>query len=106
MRHFLHTACAAAALIVAAAAPAHGDKPNEFRVDWNGKTLFDQTDMPKQGYAAYSFPVQATGPSSTLTFYGRNDPGYLSLDDVSVSSGAAPPVPPAPPAAPEPSSLA
>jgi hypothetical protein len=77
-----------------------GGMPNEFRVDWNGVTVFDQTNIAKQGYGGYSFQVLATGPTTTLSFLARNDPGYLSFDDVTVSTGQNPP------AAPEPSSLA
>jgi hypothetical protein len=66
-----------------------GSTPNEFRVDWNGTTLTDQTGIAKQGYTGFSFQVTATGATSTLSFLGRNDPGYLSLDDVAVLGQAA-----------------
>ncbi len=66
-----------------------GGTPNEFRVDWNGSTLIDQTGIGKQGYTGFTFQVTATGATSTLTFYERNDPGYLSLDDVAVLGPAA-----------------
>ena len=33
----------------------------------------------------YSFTVQATGSSTVIEFSYRDDPGYLSLDDVSVT---------------------
>ena len=61
-----------------------GNTPNEFKVQWNGSTLFDQTNIANQGYTGYSFQVTATGATSTLAFLERNDPGYLSLDDVAV----------------------
>jgi len=62
-----------------------GGAPNEFRVDWNGATLYDQTDLPSTSgtYQFLSFFVLGTG-SDTLTLSNRNDPGFLALDDVSL----------------------
>jgi Protein of unknown function (DUF642)/PEP-CTERM motif len=87
-----------------------GGTPNEFRVDWNGVTIFDQSNIAKQGYTKYSFQVQAGGTATPLAFLERNDPGYLSLDDVSVPSiggagGQGGSGGSAPSTAPEPSSL-
>src|SRR5207248_2263255 len=65
-----------------------GFTPSEFRADWNGTTVFDQTNIPRMGYTEFKIPVLATGAASTLTLFQRNDPGYLSLDDVSVTAGA------------------
>lgn len=77
--------------------------PNEFRVDWNGATLLDQTGIGNQPYGAHTFVVKATGTTASLTVFERNDPGYLSLDDVTVATGNVDGGPP--PKAPEPSSL-
>jgi hypothetical protein len=63
-----------------------GFTPNQLKVDWDGTTVFDLSNLPRQGYTEFKIPVLATGASTTLTFFERNDPGYLSLDDVSVSS--------------------
>jgi hypothetical protein len=80
-----------------------GGTPNEFRVDWNGTTLLDQSGIGNQGYGVHAFVVKATSATTTLTFFERNDPGYLSLDDVTVSTGSVDGGPP--PKAPEPSSF-
>ena len=64
-----------------------GFTPNHFRVDWNGSTVFKQNNIPRQDYVEITLPVTATGASTTLTFFDRNDPGFLSLDDVSVTPG-------------------
>jgi hypothetical protein len=62
-----------------------GDFANEFSASWNGTQVLDQQDIPVQGYVEYSFTVQATGSSTLIEFSYRDDPGYLSLDDVSVT---------------------
>jgi hypothetical protein len=69
---------------------------NEFKVEWNGITLYDMTDIPASPYTLLSFTVQATG-NDLLTLSGLDNgenPGALALDDVSLN-----------PAVPEPSSL-
>jgi hypothetical protein len=43
--------------------------------------------IPKS-YAYYSVDFLATGQNTTITFSFRNDPGFLLLDDVSVSSAS------------------
>jgi hypothetical protein len=63
-----------------------GDFSNEFSASWNGTRVFDRQDVPVQGYLEYSFTVQATSSSTVIQFSYRDDPGYLSLDDVSVTS--------------------
>ena len=66
---------------------------NEFTAAWNGVTVFDQTDIAAGGWRQYSFNVVATGPSTTISFGGRNKPGYFGLDDVSVQAVTAVPEP-------------
>lgn len=63
---------------------------NEFLVEWNGLTQFDQVNLPAIGWTNLQFIVVAAGPSTVLQFGFRDDPTYLGLDDVSVL-----PVPPA-----------
>jgi hypothetical protein len=73
------------------------DTPNEFKVEWNGSVLFDQTNMgATNGYELLSFTVQGTG-SDTLVLSERNDPFDFALDDVSLNSATT--------ATPEPASL-
>lgn len=61
-----------------------GDTPNEFLVNWNGSTIFDQTNMPATGWRNLQFVVTATGTNTLLQFQSRNDPSFFGLDDVSV----------------------
>ncbi len=61
-----------------------GLTPNAFLVDWNGNTLFDQTNMPALGWENLEFTVTASGTRTVLQFGFQDDPSYLGLDDVSV----------------------
>jgi hypothetical protein len=62
-----------------------GGTPNEFDVEWNATTLFDLTNIAAHPYQELTFSVVGTG-SDTLTISSRDDPGFLSLDDVSVAT--------------------
>jgi hypothetical protein len=73
-----------------------GSIPNQFEVQWGGSTIMNQLDISAQGYTEYTFLVSATSSSTTLTFLERNDNGFLSLDDVSVTPAAPPASVPAP----------
>ncbi len=73
-----------------------GDVPNNFAAAIDGTTVLSLTNVPAQGYTLYSFDFTGTG-SDTISFSERDDPGYFSLDDVSVTPVAS--------AVPEPSSL-
>ena len=72
---------------------SNGTAPNEFQAIIDGTTDFDQVDIPATGasapypYDAYSILFTGTG-SDTVTFGERDDPNYLALDDVSVSTVA------------------
>jgi hypothetical protein len=71
----------------------NGLTPNEFRVDFNGATLFDQQNiLQTAGYEQLTLDVVGTG-SDTLTLFERNDPSYFALDDVSVNPAVAVPEP-------------
>lgn len=59
--------------------------PNEFSVSWNGITLFDRVNIGEIGWTNLQFLVTATNYSTALQFGFRDDPTYLSLDDVSVT---------------------
>jgi len=61
-----------------------GLAPNEFRVNWNGKILFDQVNMGAIGWTNLQFLVKASGSKTVLEFGFRDDPSYLRLDDVFV----------------------
>jgi hypothetical protein len=62
--------------------------PNEFRVDWNGTNLFDQTDMPLTLWTNIQFRVAAGDSNSVLTFAFQNDQNAFGLDDVTVQPAA------------------
>jgi hypothetical protein len=64
--------------------------PNEFRVQWNGTTLFDQTNMGAFGWTNLQFMVAATGSATALEFGFRDDPGALALDDITLQAVPAP----------------
>jgi hypothetical protein len=74
-----------------------GRGANEFRVDWNGTPLYDQTGLPDTRgntpqYNLLSFTVVGTG-SDTLTLYEASDSGFLALDDVSLAPPSSVPEP-------------
>ena len=61
-----------------------GATPNEFSVQWEGTTIFDQVDIPFTNWMNLQFNVTATGNGSQLQLGFRDDPYYLALDDVTV----------------------
>ena len=69
---------------------------NSFLVSFNGVPLFSETNAPVSAFTNYSFTTSTaaigTG-SALLQLTSQNDPGYFSLDDVSVSTGTATPEP-------------
>jgi len=71
-----------------------GATPNEFDVEWDGTTLFLQTNIPdtRPNYTPLTFDVTGTG-SDTLAITERNDPAWLALDDVKVNLATAVPEP-------------
>lgn len=75
-----------------------GDNPSEFAVSWDGTQLLDLSN-PNTGanWTQFTFQVAGTG-SDTLQFTFRDDPGWLALDNVSLTENSGQSVP-------EPSSL-
>jgi hypothetical protein len=64
-----------------------GGVPNDFNVSWNGTTLSPQfVNLGAQPYTEYKFDVVGGGPSSALEFTFHQDPAFLHLDDISVTS--------------------
>ncbi len=61
-----------------------GQAPNHFLVSWNGKSLFNGTNVPGIGWTNLQFLVTAAGTNSVLQFGFRDDPSYFGLDDVSL----------------------
>lgn len=71
-----------------------GDEPSDFSAYWDGGTaLLTQSD-PTTGnvWTQFSFSVTGTG-SDTIEFSFRDDPAYMALDNVSVSSASGVPEP-------------
>jgi hypothetical protein len=64
---------------------SYGATPNQFLVQWNGTTIFSQTNLPFTTWTNLQFIVTATGPSTVLQLGFRDDPYYLGLDDISVT---------------------
>ena len=64
---------------------SYGATPNQFLVQWNGTTIFSQTNMPFTTWTNLQFIVTATGSSTVLQLGFRDDPYYLGLDDISVA---------------------
>lgn len=62
---------------------------NSFAISFGGTTLFTATDAPGSSYSQYSFSSTAASSSTDLAFAFRNDTGFFSLDDVSVTSASA-----------------
>ena len=57
---------------------------NSFLATFGSTTLLSQTKTPADAYTLYTYHVLATGSSTALTFTARNDPGFFTLDSVSV----------------------
>jgi PEP-CTERM motif len=71
-----------------------GGTTSSFLAQFGGSTLLSLTNPTGGPYTPYSFSRTASAASETLSFTFRDDPGFLNLDAVSVTS-----------AVPEPASL-
>jgi hypothetical protein len=61
-----------------------GDLQNDFTAMWDATSVLSLTSIPATPYTFFSFSETAAAASTTITFLGRNDAGFLGLDDVSV----------------------
>ena len=67
-----------------------GDSSTDFSAYWDGTQLLSLTDPTSDGaYTLYTYSVVGTG-SDTILFDFRDDPAYMALDDMSVSSSITP----------------
>jgi Protein of unknown function (DUF642)/PEP-CTERM motif len=66
---------------------------NQFVTTVGGNVLFDQSNIPFQGWTLYDYVFTATSSLTDLTFSGRDDPAWLALDDVSVTPVGGTPAP-------------
>jgi hypothetical protein len=62
-----------------------GATPNQFLVQWNGTTIFNQSNFPFTAWTNLQFIVTATSVSTVLQFGFEDTPYYLGLDDISVT---------------------
>jgi hypothetical protein len=60
--------------------------PNQFMIQWNGTTLFNQTNMSAFPWTNLQYIVTATGSATVLQFSFRDDPAALALDDVTLQA--------------------
>jgi hypothetical protein len=67
-----------------------GGNPNAFEANWNGDTLFVETNMPKFSWMDMQFVANASTAATTLAFSFQNKPDAFGFDDVSVTAIAAP----------------
>lgn len=72
---------------------AVGDNPSDFTASWDGSQAITLTNPNTGGvYQQYSFTETGTG-NDTITFSFRDDPGYIALDNVSVTQNQGTSVP-------------
>ncbi|MGP8199909.1 MAG: protease pro-enzyme activation domain-containing protein [Limisphaerales bacterium] len=69
---------------------SYGATPNQFLVEWNGTTLFNQGNIPNISWTNLEFFVTASGTSTVLEFGFYDSPYYLGLDDISVTPLSSP----------------
>ena len=58
---------------------------NEFQASFGSDTLRELQGEPIFTYQQFSYIERATGPTTSLTFAGRQNQGYFALDDISVN---------------------
>lgn len=66
------------------------DSANDFSVQFGGVTGFSLVNADAFGYTLESFTATATSSSTTLAFFGRENPSWYDLDNVSVVTSAVP----------------
>jgi Pro-kumamolisin, activation domain/Viral BACON domain len=64
---------------------ASGQTPNLFSVQWDGDTIFSQSDITWKSWTNLQFTVTAESSTSVLQIGFQDDPDYLGLDDVNVT---------------------
>ncbi len=63
-----------------------GQTPNDFSATFGNQTLISQSNLASFDWTEFSYTAAATSDSTVLQFGFRDDPGFLSLDDIGVSS--------------------
>ncbi|MGB8888149.1 MAG: PEP-CTERM sorting domain-containing protein [Candidatus Korobacteraceae bacterium] len=65
---------------------AVGDNPSDFSAFWDGTSVLSLTNPTTNGaWTQFSFTETGTG-SDNISFAFRDDPAYIALDNISVSS--------------------
>ena len=72
-----------------------GTPTNQFEVQWNGATIFSQTDYTNTAWTNVSIFVTATGFVTPLQFSFEDFPDFFALDDITATPVAAAVFPPA-----------
>jgi subtilase family serine protease len=68
----------------------YGATPNQFLVQWNGTTIFNQANLPFTTWTNLQFMVKAASASTVLRLGFEDTPYYLGLDDISVNPISSP----------------
>ena len=72
-----------------------GTPTNQFEVQWNGATIFSQTDYTNTAWTNVSIFVTATGFVTPLQFSFEDFPDFFALDDITATPVATAVFPPA-----------
>jgi subtilase family serine protease len=67
-----------------------GLTPNQFSVQWNGTTIFSESNVTGTGWSNLVFFATATNTITPLQLGFQNDPDYFGLDDITVTPMATP----------------
>ena len=62
-----------------------GATPNQFQVQWNGTTIYYQSNITATVWTNLQFLVTAPSSATPLQFGFQNDPAYFGLDAINVT---------------------
>ena len=60
--------------------------PNQFLANWNGNSVYNQTNLGAFVWTNLQSIVTATGSSTVIQFGFQNNPAYFGLDDVGLTA--------------------
>ena len=67
---------------------ATGRMPNWFQIQWEGATVFEQSNLATTSWTNLQFVVTASTAAALLQLGFQDDPYYLGIDDVSLTAVA------------------